>query len=194
MHLLGVGSMLYRSRAMTGPAAIPANPPLEVRLREAQPLDVATLFAFESDPAWRTMAMVKPRTREAFEAIWEKVFQDQAASAGAPRETSPQHRVILANIGRGWEVCGAIGCRRTDEGWSVGYGLGAAYWGRGIASRALALLLADVKRRPLLARAAASNAASIRVLEKNGFVIECTQPSPETERYLACDEVRMMLR
>ncbi|NOX59424.1 MAG: GNAT family N-acetyltransferase, partial [Planctomycetes bacterium] len=59
------------------------------------------------------------------------------------------------------------------------YGLVQAYWGPGIASRALGLLLAEVPRRPLHATAAATNTASIRVLMKHGFV---STRSPEPRR------------
>jgi len=161
-------------------------------LRDVQPADVPTLFAFESDPAYCAMAMIKPRTQAAFEAVWDKIFRDRAAGA---QPAGVMQKVILAERaeGDGWEVCGAIGCRLVDGGHTVGYGLGREHWGRGISSRALALLLAEVTVRPLRARAAATNAASIRVLTKNGFVIQSTQASPETERYIACDEVNLIL-
>ena len=110
------------------------------------------LFAFESDPAWRAMAMVKPRSAAAFDAVWAKIFQDWAAGA-----TEVVQKVILADD----VVCGTIGCRMQGDRCVVGYGLGQAFWGRGIASRALALLLAEELRRPLYATAAANNAASI---------------------------------
>jgi RimJ/RimL family protein N-acetyltransferase len=53
----------------------------------------------------------------------------------------------------------------------VGYWLGKDYWGRGIASAALAQFLGQVKIRPLYARVAKNNVASIRVLQKYGFAI-----------------------
>jgi RimJ/RimL family protein N-acetyltransferase len=52
----------------------------------------------------------------------------------------------------------------------VGYWIGREFWGRGIASRALALFLRYDTVRPLEALVAKHNAGSIRVLEKNGFV------------------------
>jgi len=53
----------------------------------------------------------------------------------------------------------------------VSYWLGKDYWGQGIATRALAAFLGQVQARPLYARAAKDNHASIRVLEKCGFTI-----------------------
>ncbi len=42
----------------------------------------------------------------------------------------------------------------------VGYWIGREYWGRGVASRALALFLVEVDERPLHAYVAAHNAGS----------------------------------
>ena len=66
---------------------------------------------------------------------------------------------------------GNIGSWMSDER-LVGYWIGREHWGKGIASRALSLFVADVEtRRPLHAHVARRNPASIRVLEKAGFVI-----------------------
>lgn len=53
----------------------------------------------------------------------------------------------------------------------VGYWIGKEYWGKGLATRALTEFLGLVKARPLYARAAKDNIASIRVLEKCRFTI-----------------------
>ena len=49
-------------------------------------------------------------------------------------------------------------------------GSGAEYWGRGIATAALAALLREVAERPLYAYVVRSDVGSIRVLEKCGFM------------------------
>jgi RimJ/RimL family protein N-acetyltransferase len=51
----------------------------------------------------------------------------------------------------------------------VTYWIDRSVWGRGVASRALQLLLTEVAVRPIHARVAADNAGSLRVLEKAGF-------------------------
>ena len=51
----------------------------------------------------------------------------------------------------------------------IGYWLGREFWGRGIASAAVLLLLRFESTRPLIARVAKHNLGSIRVLEKAGF-------------------------
>ena len=53
----------------------------------------------------------------------------------------------------------------------VTYWLGKTFWGNGIATLALTEFLSTFNTRPLYASAAKDNAASIRVLEKCGFVI-----------------------
>ena len=44
-----------------------------------------------------------------------------------------------------------------------------AHWGKGIATTALQILLAETAERPVYARAASDNVGSLRVLEKAGF-------------------------
>src|SRR5262249_14378869 len=76
----------------------------------------------------------------------------------------------------------------------VGYWIDRAYWGMGIASRALHLLLQEVAKRPLVATAATSNGASLRVLQKCGFVVEQVRLSPASDRYPECEETVLVLR
>jgi RimJ/RimL family protein N-acetyltransferase len=51
----------------------------------------------------------------------------------------------------------------------IGYWIGREYWGLGIATRALGLVLHQIRQRPLHAYVAVHNRGSIRVLEKCGF-------------------------
>jgi len=53
----------------------------------------------------------------------------------------------------------------------VSYWIGKEYWGKGLATKALSEFLSQVKVRPVYARAAKDNTASLRVLEKCGFKI-----------------------
>jgi RimJ/RimL family protein N-acetyltransferase len=76
----------------------------------------------------------------------------------------------------------------------VGYWIDRAFWGRGITSRALRLLLEEVSRRPLVATTAISNGASLRVLQKCGFVVEQVRQDPATDRYPACEVAVLVLR
>ena len=69
----------------------------------------------------------------------------------------------------GGAVAGSIGCWEDEGRRFVGYWIGREFWGRGLATQALAELLDVVDVRPLHAYVVESNVASIRVLEKCGF-------------------------
>jgi RimJ/RimL family protein N-acetyltransferase len=66
-------------------------------------------------------------------------------------------------------LVGSIASFTIDGDREVTYWIGREHWGKGYASRALALLLESDETRPLHARVAADNSGSIKVLEKNGF-------------------------
>jgi RimJ/RimL family protein N-acetyltransferase len=67
------------------------------------------------------------------------------------------------------QVAGSVLCHPWGGEPELSYWLGREFWGRGIATKALELFLDVVRVRPLFARVAKDNTASIRVLEKNGF-------------------------
>jgi RimJ/RimL family protein N-acetyltransferase len=118
--------------------------------------DIAILHAFEHEPGAAEMAAFPPREREAFEAHWARVRADETCVA----------RTILVD----GEVAGNIGSFDRDGAREVGYWIGRDYWGRGVATAALALFLEEVEpQRPIGAGVALGNAASMRVLEKCGF-------------------------
>jgi RimJ/RimL family protein N-acetyltransferase len=132
------------------------------------------------DPESNRMAVTIPRIGEAFDAHWAEVLVDPAVTARA---------VIV-----GEAFVGTIFCFPRDGRDHVGYWIDRAYWGTGIASRALPLLLREVAKRPLFATAAASNGASVRVLQKCGFVVAQVRLSPASDRYPACEEAVLVLR
>jgi RimJ/RimL family protein N-acetyltransferase len=68
-------------------------------------------------------------------------------------------------------VAGNVCCWEDSGEKLVGYWIGREYWGKGIATAALSEFLKCVPDRPLVARVAEHNVASIRVLEKCGFTI-----------------------
>jgi RimJ/RimL family protein N-acetyltransferase len=72
-------------------------------------------------------------------------------------------------------VMGNIGCAGTLAEVEVGYWVGRPFWGQGVASQALALLIAQVRARGvkgIRAETVAGNAGSERVLLKAGFAFE----------------------
>ena len=99
-----------------------------------------------------------PGDRAAFDAHWERILDNPA--------------VVKRAILYGGELAGSIMKFEMFEQANVAYGVRREFWGRGIASQALALFLEEVEERPRDGRAAADNAGSIRVLEKCGFALE----------------------
>lgn len=80
-------------------------------------------------------------------------------------DTSVTHLVIDVD----GAVAGTIGSFRMDDQLEVTYWVDRTQWGKGIASAALRILLAETAERPVFARAASDNVGSLRVLEKAGF-------------------------
>ena len=125
-------------------------------LREVVEADLPVFYEYERDREAAAMAAFPPRDRDAFMARWAKTLADDSALTWA---------VV-------WDgaVAGNIGCWEDDGRRLVGYWIGREFWGRGLATQALAELLDVVDARPLHAYVVKSNVASIRVLEKCGFV------------------------
>ena len=150
-----------------------------VWLRPVQPCDLPRMYDMQLDPESNRMAVTIPRTGDAFDSHWAKSLNDPANTA----------RAILV----GEALVGYISCFPMDGQDHVGYWIDRAYWGMGIASQALRLLLQEVAKRPLVATAATSNGASLRVLQKCGFVVEQVRFSPASERFPECEEAVLVL-
>jgi RimJ/RimL family protein N-acetyltransferase len=140
-------------------------------LREVVEGDLPILYEHERDPEAAAMAAFPSRDRDAFMAHWAKTLATDSA-------------LTLTIVADG-EVAGSIGCWEADGHRFVGYWIGREFWGRGIATQALAELVGMVEARPLYAHVVKSNVASIRVLEKNGFV--------EVDRHTSDDGIEELL-
>lgn len=130
---------------------------MEIALRAVEDSDLPVFFRQMTDPEALRMAAFGPEDpadRGAFDAQWERI----RASADVPRTVLADGLVVGSAA-----VYGEPGERE------VTYWIDRAHWGRGVATAALRALLAEVPERPLYARAAADNTASLRVLEKCGF-------------------------
>ena len=125
-------------------------------LRDVIESDLPIFFEHQSDPEATAMADFPARDREAFDAHWERVLGDPTLTS----KTIVFEGQVAGNIGS-WEHDG----RRL-----VGYWLGREFWGKGLATKALAELVDELGRRPIYAYVAKTNVGSIRVLEKCGFV------------------------
>jgi len=127
----------------------------EVRLREVQDDDLPILFEQQCDADANRLAAFPAREREAFDAHWAKI------------RVEPGN--LIRTILHDGRVAGNILCFEMHGLREVGYWLGREYYGRGIATRALAAFLLQIEERPLYACVAKDNRASLRVLEKCGF-------------------------
>jgi RimJ/RimL family protein N-acetyltransferase len=126
-------------------------------LRDVIDSDVPIFFEHQRDPEATSMAAFPARDREAFDAHWQKILADDQLT---------KKTVLFED-----RVAGNVVSFDQDGKHLVGYWIGREFWGKGLATRALAELLAELPQRPLHAYVAATNAGSIRVLEKCGFVL-----------------------
>jgi RimJ/RimL family protein N-acetyltransferase len=107
-----------------------------------------------------------PARRDAFMAKWARILADPAILARAIVCESPDGVPDVAGHVASFVRAGDGGEPDRRE---VTYWLGRSFWNQGIATRALADFLRIESTRPLWARAAKDNGASLRVLEKCGF-------------------------
>ncbi len=126
-------------------------------LREVTDDDLEIFFEQQREPEANRMAAFPARERDAFMKHWRT---NVLVTATTIVRTIVERGAVAGNI-ESWEHDG----RRF-----VGYWLGSAFWGRGLASAALREFVAfHDKTRPLFAWVALHNPASMRVLEKCGF-------------------------
>jgi RimJ/RimL family protein N-acetyltransferase len=132
----------------------------DIRLRDVTADDLPIFFEQQLDPEANYMAAFTsrdPADRDAFNAHWSKILADET--------------IIKQTILCDGQVVGNIASFVQFGEQEVGYWIGKRYWGKGIATQALAAFLPIVPVRPLFARVAKDNRASLRVLEKSGFAI-----------------------
>lgn len=134
-----------------------------IALREAEQSDLPSFFEFQSDPAAAHMAAFTPEEssdRTSFLSRWEKIL------------ASPN--VVIRSIVRDGELLGSVLSFEDAETYmpEITYWIRRQDWGQGVATEALSRFLETVDtRRPMRARAAKDNLASLRVLEKCGFQV-----------------------
>ena len=159
-------------------------------LRDITEADAQSLFDLDSDP--EVMRYIGPRP-----AADVASYRDRTRTVHLPFQAHPWHgvRIVLDRASGaflGWAFvrpatasrdARAIGWTRPDEA-EVGYRYLRSAWGRGIATEAAAPLvriaLADPATTAVVGCAAASNAGSLRVLEKLGLARVGEVTLPET--------------
>lgn len=131
-----------------------------LQLRQTIPSDLPAFFEHQRDPAAVRMAAFTakdPDDRAAFDAHWARILADRD--------------IIMRTIVIDGQVAGSISSYLHEGNPEVTYWIGREFWGRGIATAALAEFLKLQTGRPIFARAAKDNIGSLRVLEKCGFEI-----------------------
>jgi RimJ/RimL family protein N-acetyltransferase len=149
-------------------------------LRDALEADLPIFFEHQRDPEATRMAAFPARNWDAFTAHWKRILASDAVTK----------KTILCD----GEVAGNILSFDQEGKRLVGYWIGREFWGRGLATRALSEFLDEVTVRPLYAYVATTNVASIRVLEKCGFVISDARTHFDERLGRGIDEVLMELR
>lgn len=134
--------------------------PHVVTLRATRAGDLDELFRIQLDPDANRMAAFTaddPSDRAAFDARWQRLFARDDVDARTVRCDGR----IVGSVARWVDAESGLP--------EVTCWIDRAHWGRGIATRVMRLFL-DTQPRPLRARAAADNAASVAVLGRLGFV------------------------
>ena len=132
---------------------------MSLRLRRLIDADLDTVFEWERDPlAVQLAAFTRddPSNRDAFDAHYRRVRNDES-------------NVLLAVEMDGCLV-GTVASFTVEGAREVSYWIDPARWGEGLATAALAALLAVESTRPLFARVAEHNVGSAKVLDRAGFV------------------------
>jgi RimJ/RimL family protein N-acetyltransferase len=119
--------------------------------------DLPVFYEHQADPVANRMAAFPPRERDAFMTHWGSILRDASG--------------VIRTIEVGGTVVGNVLLFTFEGRREVGYWVGREFWGRGIATRALAALLDEISERPIYAGVVDTNVASIRVLEKCGFTV-----------------------
>ena len=130
---------------------------MRITLRKVEEADLDVFYLQQREPEGNHVSRFPAREREPFMRHWRSNILGNDSNRAL---------TILVD----GAVAGNIGSWDQDELRLISYWLGVAFWGRGIATTALAEFLAHhEKARPLHAHVAAANRGSCRVLEKCGF-------------------------
>lgn len=155
---------------------------IAITLRNIVSADLDVFFEQQQDQEANIMAAFTskdPHDRQAFDAHWAKIQADPA--------------IVIRTIQAEGRIAGYV----LHHAWfgepEVSFWLGRDYWGRGIASAALAEFIRENTLRPMYARVAYDHAASLRVLEKCGFVLIGTDKGFSNSRGAEIEELILVL-
>jgi RimJ/RimL family protein N-acetyltransferase len=130
----------------------------EIGLRAIRDDDLDAIYEQRRDPEAVRMAAFAaedPDDRAAFDAHFARL------------RTSPE--ILTRAVTVDGELAGTVASFPVGDDTEISYWLDRRWWGRGVATQAVQLLLELVPVRPITARAASDNAGSLAVLRKVGF-------------------------
>jgi RimJ/RimL family protein N-acetyltransferase len=130
----------------------------DLTLRKVIDADLKIFFNQQRDKEANYMVAFNPRDPEnldEFMTHWQKILND------------PNN--IIRTIEVSGKVVGNIMSFIMFGKREIGYWIGKAHWGRGIATIALKNFVSNISERPLSAHVAFDNLGSISVLERCGF-------------------------
>jgi [ribosomal protein S5]-alanine N-acetyltransferase len=154
-----------------------------VSVRPLREDDLPALFDIQLDRAAQRLAAFTDEAtahdRDAYVTKFRRLLTDEA--------------VVLRAVEVDGEVVGSVAAFPIEGDIEVTYWVRTDWWGRGVASAALAALLTEVSMRPLHARVVADNVGSLRVLERNGFARIGSEESFAPARQAVVTEVVLRL-
>ncbi len=140
----------------------------QVGLRDVREEDLETFWAQEQEPEATRRSRFAPREHDRFMSHWAtKILGEPTAFVQAVTVDG----VLAGSMVAWWQ----------EEKRYVGYWFGREFWGRGVGTRALGLFLQREQARPLHADPYVGNTASVKLLERHGFVREGSVFYDETE-------------
>ena len=135
---------------------------MTIEVRDAKPRDVSAFYTMHADPEANRRGAFVPRKKADFFKHWTKVLENRLILKKAVLHEGKVAGYVVSFFRTG------TGKPKRRE---IGYWIAREYWGKGLASEGLRLLLKYHHTRPLFARVAKMNPASLRVAEKCGFKI-----------------------
>lgn len=149
-----------------------------VSLRALREDDLPTMFEIQLDDAAQRLAAftdTTARDRDAYVQKFRKILANDA--------------IVTKVVEIGGEVVGSVAAFPIEGDTEVTYWIRTDWWGRGVATAAVAALLDEVTVRPLYGRVAEDNIGSVRVLERNGFVLVGSEDSFAAARQATVTEL-----
>ncbi len=153
-----------------------------ITLRPVQPDDLLAFYEhLQHKPAQHMAAFVHedPSDRDKFDAHWDKLMQSDT--------------ILKRSIELDGQLVGHIISFDMMGDREITYWIDHHHWNKGIGTQALRQFIDIETTRPLHGRAAKDNAASIRTMERCGFILQAEERGFANARGEEIDEVVMVL-